>query len=319
MTFSRLKSPQLRFALKVLASLSLLGFVLYNTDVTSAITAIGSVVWWYWPTAIGLSFLAQIISAKRWHVLSDHVSFTVLLRQTFISNVYAFVIPSALAADAAKVISVPKSTDGWIGATARVVVDKIVGIVVIAALTMPALYMSTNIDLGPLRSTLAYVSISFIGLFGLSLIPLFRREMFRILHSARLQVRVLRRVSDWLDRVSSNVKMVNFSVAALSTNFALALAFQGLILLQLNLAAVNVGISISIWNLVLLSSLIQLSFFIPLGVAGVGVKDVAQVSFLVMLGASKQQAVEMVMLGYPLVLTLVVIGYLSLNTTKHQV
>jgi uncharacterized membrane protein YbhN (UPF0104 family) len=77
---------------------------------------------------------------------------------------------------------------------------------------------------------------------------------------------------------------------------------------SLYLAALSVHINISFWDVVLLSSIIQLSFFIPIGFAGIGVKDIAQVTYLISLGVSKQTALTMVLLGYPVTIAIVLFG-----------
>jgi uncharacterized protein (TIRG00374 family) len=297
-----------RFAFKVFISLLMLVLIAYNVDLFAVITAIGSVSWWYWPLAIGLSLTAQIISAKRWHILSDHVAFSELLRQTLISNVYSFVVPSALAADLGKVIGVPKAQDGWVGATARIVVDKIIGFAVIVVVTLPALYFTTTTALLPFRSLLSYALLLFASMLCICLIPSFRNAINRWVVSIGARLRFVERVWNHAHRLYSDLRHLHISRTQITLNILLALVFQAATLASFFLIIDCLDVQLTFLNVILLSSVIQLSFFIPLGLAGVGVKDVAQVAFLMTLGVSKQQAVTMALVGYVATICLVLVG-----------
>jgi uncharacterized membrane protein YbhN (UPF0104 family) len=298
----------LRFALKVIASISLLIVAANNIDLTTAMKVIRSVAWWYWPTSFSLNVIIQLINAKRWHVLSRHVPFRELLRQTFVSNVYAFIVPSALVVDAAKVISVPKALDGFAGATARVAIDKIIGIVVVVLLLMPALYFSSSTVFAPVRIffTIA-ISTTLVG-FGLFLIPSIRSSVYKVANDIATRIPTKLLYQSTISKVITKLQLVELPNKSIITNLILAFTFQAIILVSLYLAALSVHINISFWDVVLLSSIIQLSFFIPVGFAGIGVKDIAQVTYLISLGVSKQTALTMVLLGYPVTIAIVLFG-----------
>ncbi|MFN6136464.1 MAG: lysylphosphatidylglycerol synthase domain-containing protein [Bacteroidota bacterium] len=311
--------PKLFFGLKVLASLALVFVVIRNISVEQLFAVIGSVPLWFWCVSIMLMFLSQVIAAKRWHVLSDHVSFGLLLRLTLISNVYAFMIPSVLTADAARLVGVPKSDDGWTGATSRLVVDKVVGLASVLVLGMPALLLTTS-------NQLRQLFIPSLLLVGLIIIVITISRLHRFHQSlSKLEQALAGRGGRSLMLLSKIVGVVintrlKLPNRVLLVNGLLALSFQLIMVVMLALGAQVCAIRVEIQDLVILSAATQLAFFVPVGIGGVGVKEVTQVAILVTLGVSKQNEVTMASLWYPLVLLMGATGgvYILVDQRKKN-
>lgn len=305
-------SSELIFSLKLVVSAVLIGVVVRNVDLGNVLSVVVSVPLWYWFASILLMFLAQAIAAKRWHMVSDHVPFRTLLRLTLVSNVYAFMIPSVFTADAARLVAVPKSEDGWTGATSRLVVDKVIGLVPVFVLGLPAMLVSTSIQL----RHLFLPSLVFVSAFTI-VITIIRRQRFHKSISRFKQELAGRSGKKW--RFLSNILIVvlntrlNLPNRVMMVNGLLALSFQLIMVMMLALGAYVCAISIKIQDLLVLSAATQLAFLVPVGVGGVGVKDVTQVAVLVMFGVSQQSAVAMVSLGYPVLLSTVLVGGILLN------
>ncbi|MEN9281855.1 MAG: hypothetical protein RL594_790 [Bacteroidota bacterium] len=300
-------SPTILFGLKVLVSLALIFFVTQNINVKQLLIVVGSVPIWFWCASVLLMFLGQVIAAKRWHMLSDHVPFGQLLRLTLISNVYAFMIPSVFTADAARLVGVPKSDDGWTGATSRLVIDKVIGIASLFVLGLPALLVSTSDQLRQLTTpSLILVSLLMI------VFTMIRHQRFHRLISTLEQACARKGGRIWglLSKVVGVAldTRLNLPNRVLLVNGLLALSFQLIMVIMLALGAHVCAISVQIQDLIVLSAATQLAFFIPVGVGGIGVKDVTQVALLVTFGVSQQSAVTMVSLGYPVLLSMVLVG-----------
>ncbi len=299
--------PKMLFGLKVLVSLVLVLILIRNISVEQLFVVMSSVPLWFWCVSIMLMFIGQIISAKRWHMLSDHVSFGVLLRLTLMSNVYAFMIPSVLTADAARLVGVPKSDDGWTGATSRLIVDKVIGLASVLVFGMPALLLCTSSQLRQLFMP----SLLLVGILAL-FITIIRLQRFHQSLSTLEQALAGRgrKGSNILSKIigvviDTRVKLPN---RVLIDNGLLAISFQLIMVVMLVLGAHVCSIRVVVQDLIVLSAVTQLAFFVPVGIGGIGVKEVAQVAVLMMFGVSKQHAVTMASLWYPLVLVMVATG-----------
>jgi uncharacterized membrane protein YbhN (UPF0104 family) len=108
-----------------------------------------------WLAAAGALGIVQLfLLAARWRQIADAgtagLSFNAAVRFSFIGSFFSQVLPSTVGGDAARIFLLARSGGGWAHATYSVLIDRIVGVTLLAAIVIACLPWSMGIIHDPL-------------------------------------------------------------------------------------------------------------------------------------------------------------------------
>ena len=108
-----------------------------------------------WLAAAAVLGIVQLfLVAARWREIADAgtaaLSFRAAVRFSFIGNFFSQVLPSTVGGDAARIFLLARSGGGWAHATYSVLIDRIVGVTLLAAIVIACLPWSMDIIHDPL-------------------------------------------------------------------------------------------------------------------------------------------------------------------------
>jgi len=295
---------------KWIISIGLLCIIFYRVDLKFFFEAFKTVGWEYYLLLILILFGLQTLSALKWKVFLPNHSFGELLKLNLVANFYAFLIPSSFTVDATRAIKTDKKDKGSIGVITSVFMDKWLGLlsVIILMLFSFCFYSIQKID------------VFFVPLIVLSLL------MFLItyfLFSGTLTL-IVSKITNIFFKPEGKIALYLGKLIKLLENIAIEARNKKAIILNLLLAIifqlVNASASyalglimhmeLNFWDFCLLTCLIQLVMLLPLSIAGIGAKDVSVVALLGLAGISNEKALAFSLIGYPVILLFVFVGYI---------
>ena len=104
--------------------------------------------------AAALGIVQLFLLAARWRKIADagttRLSFNAAVQFSFIGNFFSQVLPSTVGGDAARIFLLARSGGGWAHATYSVLIDRIVGVTLLAAIVIACLPWSMGIIHDPL-------------------------------------------------------------------------------------------------------------------------------------------------------------------------
>jgi uncharacterized membrane protein YbhN (UPF0104 family) len=113
----------------------------------------------FWIAAALLALTAQVaILAWRWRAIvaacGAHLPYTAALRISLIAMFFNAVLPSTVGGDAARVVMLKRNGGGWAVAAYSVLIDRIIGVAVLALLVIACLPWTLNLVADPLARAL---------------------------------------------------------------------------------------------------------------------------------------------------------------------
>lgn len=304
-------------------SLILLGLLLHSVDLDRVSQYLKQLPLWYFVAASALHAGILILATVRWWLLIPGGSLWRLLLIGFGSQHIAFLLPSSITTDAIRLYAT-KGDRGGIGRSLVVVFwDKVSGF---AALLI-CLGVSTwfvkfpNFDIN--RDSQAYLALiaNSVGLlmvcavltpFGpqilvglairiVKIFPLLQRRLPNVIGS-------IRESSIDLSKMKLRIQL----------NLFLAFAYQMLVACGYLLIATVFNQHVTLPQAIWASSAMQVLMLVPLGIAGLGLKDVSLVAVLGLLGFSSEVALSASLAGYPVVVVFALGGWLISGLSAEQ-
>ncbi|HZL30289.1 MAG TPA: lysylphosphatidylglycerol synthase transmembrane domain-containing protein [Pseudolabrys sp.] len=112
-----------------------------------------------WAAAALLALAAQVvIQAFRWRAIvaacGGHVSYPAALRISFIAMFFNAVLPSTVGGDAARVVMLKRTGGGWAVAAYSVLIDRVIGVTMLAVIVIGCLPWTLNLVTDPLARTI---------------------------------------------------------------------------------------------------------------------------------------------------------------------
>lgn len=112
-----------------------------------------------WIAAALLALIAQVgILAWRWRTIiaacGPHLPFSAALRISFVAMFFNQVLPSTVGGDAARVVMLKRAGGGWAASAYSVLIDRVIGVTVLALLVIVCLPWSLTLVTNPLARAL---------------------------------------------------------------------------------------------------------------------------------------------------------------------
>lgn len=283
----------LSILLKIGVSASLLTWFLYKSDFSGIIDSLKKINPYYYLFIVIFNISILAFAALKWKFLLRENKYHDLLKYNFISVFYSLLLPGQLAGDAVKAYIFGKEKNKSSIVFASVFIDKITGIIGLLLLGILGILVSPLI-LSPIFE-FSFITIVFIGIVLLFSIRInlffnfFRRLIVRIskffFRKSNSYITIQNLLDSWREyskRISLILICILFSVT-----------YQLLNIIMLYLMGNQIGIEISLidWSWIL--AVFALAMFIPLSIAGIGIREGALLGLLGSLSITHDKAIAL--------------------------
>ena len=261
-------NKKLFLCIKIAISLLLIYFVFTKVDISEVLASwsnfsLGAIV-----TVLILHFSALLINTIKWKLFLPEQTFRRLFQFTFIDVFYGMALPGQVSGEVAKAYRLGKRTGDMRKVAVSVWMDKLTGIIGLVFLVLIGFIFST-------RSFPAYfyiiTAVLFIG--GVLSIYVFN---FSLLST------FLEKYLSWklIGTILSSIKDFKKDHRVIFSNIILGALYQALSIMITMVFAHELGIEISIIDWFWIFGLISIIQFIPISIAGLGVREASFVGIL---------------------------------------
>ncbi len=303
--------------LKLIFSAILLSLIFLKVDYNTLTKSLKLITWWYYLLTIALFALMQFINGYRWHIFLDNYNLSSLIRYSFISQYYTFILPSSLTADISKIIIMEKKNNAD-DIVASVICDKIVTFFSMTITLMGAFVFCSSQGLKKLflPATIFFFILVFVILF-IYLIDikkilnyLFKKSALKVFRNKTSDLLIV-----YFEKIQS--KMMNFSAVYKSLISGILVQFVNTITLFIIDSIFNIGLNV--FDYIIISSSLQILLMLPFSIGGIGFRDVSTVMVLGLAGVASNKALTYSLSLYPALVAVVIMGFfiqLKNNTIK---
>jgi hypothetical protein len=228
-----------------------------------------------------------------------------------------FLVPSSVTLDAVRLWSVRTDPNGIAGNIGAIVVDKIVGIAaILIAFGLAVLFA----PLPPGISDLLHVFASCCLAGGVLIVVFLMSNAIDWLHSRMSGSRPIKALAKIIPtsiaELSSKVLLASIAIPRLrlSVNIGIALLYQLLAIFGYYLMSQVFDFSLSISQMLFVSTMMQIVMLLPVSIAGIGLKDVSLVYLLGLFSVDRGVSLSASISGYPVAVTFAVLGWLVANS-----
>jgi len=263
--------------------------------------------------AIIFTFLALLINAIKWHLLLPEYKVPTLFNLNLLAIFYSLVLPGQFLGEIAKAYYFGKGRTDAEKIAASIIVDKITGLIGILWVGLLGIYF-TNQSL-PSILNLFFPSLALFLILGLLSAKLFALPFQAMLYHwfpARFQ-----RFGQQLENLLNAWLIYLHSPKLLFNSILLGGLFQLICVTIIMTLATGLNISINWIDLCWIFSIVSLAVFLPLTIAGIGIREGAFVGTLGLLNIPLEQGLALSLSVFGLnLLTALIGGLLSFYQFK---
>lgn len=300
-------SPALKkylfLAAKIVVSLSLLGYLLWQLDWPSLIEKAGNLSWWTLPVAVSILLFSLYIGTLRWSVLlrTHYPSFStwLLFRHYLVATLFNNILPTATGGDLIRSYYIYRYNRDAVCAVSPIVTERVIGLVVLLAINVAAIYLTDSVAIvsKTLWSTLTLILTGAITVLTLIALPATYWPLHRILERlARFRLisfmlRMGEATHGYLKHPATLLIIILYSAAA-----------QLLGVLVYYVLAMGLGVDVSIQVILVVIPLAFMAAALPISIGGMGVRELATVGLLMRFGIAENDAAAVALFFIPVLL-----------------
>lgn len=287
--------------------MSLLGWVLWHINLPSLWQTLSSIPLAFLALSLALFFLAQLVSAYKWRILLPDCTLSVLLMYTFISQYYALLLPGQVAGEAIKAYRLGKGKKNAEKIAISVLFDRITGILSLLMLSMAGIYLS---KIEPPANLVISIILCFCIIFLLSFslclnfiyrsFSLFLDYLDNVTNLRNILQRITLAINAWRNYIVRS-DLVIYSLL-------LGIVFQLLSTIVNIIVARGLGIVLPFADWCWVIGVVSISIFLPITVAGIGLREGAFVVLLGYFGVPAESALALSLGVFSLFLCGVAVG-----------
>jgi len=305
---------------KVVVSLSLLGYLLWQLDWPSLIEKAGNLSWWTLPVAVSLLLGSIYVGTLRWAVLlrTHYPTFStpMLFSHYLVATLFNNILPTSTGGDLIRSYCIYRHNRDAVCAVSPIITERVIGLVVLMAVNVVAIYLtdSVNIITQVLWSTLLMILSGAVIVLILIALPATYWPLHRLLERlSRFRVigfllRMGEATHGYLKHPGTVMALLLYSVAvhllAVMVYFVLA---KGL------------GIDISIQVVLVVIPIAFMAAALPISIGGMGVRELATVGLLMRFGIAENDAAAIALMFIPVILLTSLPGlYIYLSQSANR-
>lgn len=271
-------NKNLKLALKIAVSTALVLVLLRKVDVFELLNlwkefSIGLIL-----SVLFLHFCALLIGTLRWKLFLPEQTFSRLLQFTLINVFYGMILPGQLSGEVVKAYRLGNQTGNIKKVAISVWMDKITGILGLVSLMLVGLLFSSHIF--PLIFYFFVIFILLIGIlsiyiFDIPILARFAEQIFNHLRPTKIS-----RVTEFVKNILDSFREFKREQSIIFANIFLGALYQIFSILITMTFAGALSINISIIDWFWIFGIISMIQFIPISIAGLGVREVSFVGIL---------------------------------------
>lgn len=248
----------------------------------------------FFSIAVGVGIVGVLISSFRWMILLHSKKFDEDFLDVFAIYYYCSFInlymPSTVGGDSIKAYLVGNSTENLDDAVASIIFERVAGLMAIL------FFGSLSVSLFPQQLPPVITYTLFFGLILLSsfFMVLFNSKIRKIIYLIINQIPT--RVGSTLVKIYESIQKYRNDKEVIMKVVGVSLIFQLVPVINVYLLSRSIGINIPVIFIFILVSISQLISFLPISIAGFGVRETVYVSLLTTVGISPSAAVSLALL-----------------------
>ncbi len=272
------------FLAKIVVSVSLIALLFYYIDIGAVWQALKQIYLPLFFVAIGMQILFIATNSYKWKILLPY-PYKTLFAMTYVSQFYAAILPGQVMGEAAKIIYMKRYCNDLENVAASVIVDKassFLGIFVIGAIGLIA-DLKGNIAIG-----IVFLVASILIIMFLIFLRFEKPYNFlcKVIDLISKKIKFFSKVKNFI----SSLRYYSKRTDLLIKSVLLAVVCQFIGVLMYFVVCTSLSITISIWSLMWIYASLSVAVFIPISVAGIGLREVTLVGLLGIYGVSSQLA-----------------------------
>ncbi len=293
----------LLLAAKIVVSLSLLGYLLWQLDWPSLIGKAAGLSWWTIPLAISILLLTLYIGTLRWAVLLrthyPYFSTRLLFSHYLVATLFNNILPTATGGDLIRSFYIYRHNRDAVCAVSPIVTERVIGLVVLLAINVTAIYLTDSVTIvsKTLWSTLTLILTGAAAVLALIALPATYWPLHKMLERlARFRLigfilRMGEATHGYLKHPSTLLIIVLYSAAA-----------QLLAVLVYYILAMGLDVEVSIQVMLVVIPLALMAAALPISIGGMGVREMAAVGLLIRFGIAENDATAIALFYIPILL-----------------
>ncbi len=303
---------------KILVSTSLIGFLLLLAEPAQILQSIRNIDFGSYLLAIFIYLMAQIINAKKWHLLLPEVEFLTLLKFTFIGAFYTMILPGQLSGEIAKTWRLAKGTSIAEQVAASVFIDRVTGIIALLVLAfMGASFSTAEVAGFIIFPSALVVMILFLSIF-LMRVQAIQLSVKSMLHWLMDPFPYLRSQLPRVIKLVDHLAYYSGAHRKLMISIFVGFVFQAAVVAIAFLFSKALGITIGFLDLAWIMGAISLLIFLPISVSGIGVRELGFVGILSLFEIDVSTALTLSILIFSLQIIGAAIGAVFELTAKGK-
>jgi glycosyltransferase 2 family protein len=294
-------------AFRATVGIGLLVLLLVWVDLGAMIAAIRQVRLDLLALLVATIFAARLVSGLRWYVLlrglHRAVSYTGVLRLTFVSDFIGYFSPGSLGIDALRLYGMSRTTSDLALSATSMLVERMLAFLALIVLVLVGLAFQLPV-LPPEIGRLAWIGLALLVLVLVGLMaPPFRCTTLWLLSHPRLT-----RLHSGAQKVYRSLDQYRARPVLLAGSFAIAVIFQLMRCAQTAIGAAAFGVHLPFLLYVVIMPVIILITLLPISIAGLGVRELGFVYLFGQVGMPAEIALPLSLLTRVLTVLLAVPG-----------
>ena len=261
---------------------------------------------------VSLAILQTWLLGIRWQLVNPDVSGQLTGVQYFrlmmMTKPFNLIMPGALGGDFVKTVLTLKAVDNnRVNNVIAIVVDRFIGLSSIIIMGSIAMFFMSDIrDKGPFYGVFAILAAGF----AVILVVAGNQWVLRLLESFFSRLGALgKQVIHFLETWINVLSFFRLNYHRLLLALLLCLPIHGLSFITTYLLAINLGITVSFFDICLILAIVWVITSIPITISGVGVRELSLIYFLSLYGVEAEPATA---LSISLYIVSIALGFIGL-------
>jgi uncharacterized protein (TIRG00374 family) len=307
-----------KYWLKWIFSIALLIVVFYNVDASKVINNFKLVPWWYYPTSFLIAMLLLVIATIRWRFFLPEKPFSELFKLNLIGIYYAFILPSSVTGDVAKVVQIKEPTNGKTYVAAGLIIDRLIGFLSMTLLLIPSILFCKLAIFYPFLNYVIALAI-FLMILLFLLYKKIASTIFNVLiNLLKIKSKKINALLSTFTKLIISTETVMKENKKLSYVFIVAILFQFINAASFLVTDVVFNFNLSFWHYALFACIMQVIVLLPLSIGGIGLKDISLVTLLGLSGITNEKALSVSLVGYIIIILTCLVGLVvNINYQKN--
>jgi uncharacterized protein (TIRG00374 family) len=313
-------NKRLLLAAKIVVSLGLLGYLLWQLDWPALIEKAGSLSWWTLPISVSLLLGSIYIGTLRWAVLlrTHYPTFktSLLFNHYLVATLFNNILPTSTGGDLIRSYYIYRHNRDAVCAVSPIITERVIGLVVLLAVNVVAIYLTNSVDIVTrvLWSTLLMILSGAAIVMILIAVPATYWPLHRLLERlSRFRVigfmlRIGEATHGYLKRPGTVMAIILYSIV-----------IHLLAVMVYYVLAKGLAVDISIQVILVVIPLAFMAAALPISIGGMGVREFATAGLLMRFGIAENDAAAIALMFVPVILLSSLPGlYIYLSQSSNR-